>query len=209
MKGDKKIYLPVHYKKAKFILKQLDQTLTTNAHKYIIAVAGESGTGKTEIASILQEYLYRHYNRTVKVIHVDDYYKTNWHVRTETRLRKGINYVGHNEVSWAKLNRILNQFKSGVKKINVQQIHMYTDSIEKQIVDARKLDIIIVEGLYALYTKEIDYGIYLEGSAKDTYAFRKKRAKENPDDTFRKHVLAKEAKEVQKSKDKANLIVEF
>ena len=208
MKGDKKIILPIHYKKANKILKILQNEINKNTDKYVIAIAGQSGVGKTEIASLLQEKLYG-LNFTTKIIYTDDYYKTNWHVRNEIRMNKGLQSVGQKEISWLKLNRVIRDFKNNKKELKVQQIHKYTDSTEKQTVNTSKLKIIIIEGLYALYTKNVDYNVYLEGGIKDTYKFRKQRGKENPDNPFRKKVLQKEAGEVLKSKPNANLIIKF
>lgn len=213
MKGDPILIQDRHKRIGSAILSKIEGIANSYSGerilKLVLGIAGESGTGKTEVAKVLQEDIYKKLSLTCKVIHVDDYYKTNWHKRTEVRLEKGIRYVGHNEISWKKLNRVIRNFKERKASLNVQQIHMYTDSIEKQIVNAQRLNVIIVEGLYALYTKGLDYSVFLEGSMKDTYSFRKTRGKENPDDKFRNKILEKEAKEVLASKPNANLVIPY
>jgi len=211
MKGDKKIFLPIHQIKTDYILSLIatDINLVGENSTLVIAIAGESGTGKTEIASLLQESIYKIFHKTVKVLHIDDYYKSHWKRREEIRLKRGIQSVGHKEISWTKLNKVIKRFRERDKQNIVKQIHMFTDTIEYSIVDCRKLNIIIIEGLYALYTKDFNIGIYLEGTRSDTYNFRKLRGKENPDDKFRNLILVKEAKEVRASRDLADISVPF
>jgi uridine kinase len=178
-----------------------------NKEKFIITIGGESGTGKSEIASLLQEKLYP--EKRVKLIHVDDYYFSNWKERNKVRKKEGLNSVGKNEIDWKKLDSILSSFKQKDELLFVQRIHKYTDSIEQVVVKNQNIDIIILEGLYSCYYKEADLKIYLEGSIKDTYFFRKERAKENPDDEFRQKVMEKERESIVQSKRFSDIIISW
>lgn len=211
MRGDKKIFLPIHYTKTDYILNIIATYINSvaDSNNLVICLAGESGTGKTEIASLIQESIYKNLKKTTKVIHLDDYYKTHWGKREESRLKKGISCVGSKEISWVKLNKVVSRFRAKDKQNMVKQIHMFTNTIEYSIVDCRKLDVVIIEGLYALYTKDYDIGIYLEGTKKETYNFRKMRSKENPDNSFRKLVLTKESKQIKKSQSNADISIPF
>lgn len=202
MIGDKLIYKPEHYKKCQYIIPKIMEKYFHN--RLVIAIGGESGTGKTEIASLLQEALWEQHKIRVKTIHVDDYYKTLWLDRNKVRRQKGLNSVGKKEIDWKKLNKIIETFKSKQKYLYVQRIHRYTNSIEETKSDNRCIDILIVEGLYANYLENKDMGIYLEGSIKDTEKFRKERAKEKQT-RFRYRVLRKEKQEVQKTKKLADI----
>ena len=176
--------------------------------KLIVTVGGESGTGKTEVATILQDTLWNKYKKRVKIVHIDDFYFTNWLERNTLRRKKGISSVGMKEIDWKKLDKLVSVFKSGAKYLHVQKIHKYTNSMENSIALNGSIDILIVEGLYANALKNSDLNIYLDGSYEDTEDFRKKRNKE-PINCFRKKVLAKEQKDIIKTKKYSNIVIPF
>lgn len=196
MIGDKLLYQSRHTIIADKLLPEIIKR--NKCKKFIVTIGGKSGTGKSEVASLIQEKLYP--EKRVKLIHVDDYYKSSWKSRNEIRKKEGINSVGRFEINWKKIKKLINHFKENYRKIYVQRIHMFTDSIEHVIVNNKKIDIIIIEGLYACHCMEADLRIYLEATNDQTYYFRKERMKEDPDNEFRKKVLAKESDEVEKSK---------
>jgi hypothetical protein len=128
-------------------------------------------------------------------MHIDDYYLTRWQDRNKVRKEKGIKYVGINEVNWDKLNKVIKNFRSKRKYLEVQKIHRFTNSIEIGKVENNKIDILIIEGLFANYLKDNDISIYLKGDYTKTGDFRKERKKEEIN-KFRKKVLEKEHKDV-------------
>jgi len=213
MIGDRIIIKEEHIKKASIILPYITSLVKNNRKKpikIVIGIGGESGTGKTEINTVIQRLLWEKHKLRAKQIHLDDYYITNWQNRNKIRKEKGLDSIGICEIQWDKLKQVIKRFKSHKKKLYVQRIHMFTDSIEYVIANNRNIDILLIEGLYTLYLCKfglIDLPIYLEGSMKDTYQFRKERYKENPDDTFRKLVLIRESKEVRKTKKYAKVVI--
>ena len=74
--------------------------------------------------------------------------------------------------------------------------------------DCFRIDILIIEGLYANYIKESDYQIHLDGTFKDTKSFRIERMKE-PQNRFRDQVLRKEHNDVIKTVKNAELIIPY
>jgi len=212
MIGDTVIILPIHRKKAKLIIPYIvnlveQQKKNDEKIKVVVAIAGSSGTGKTEVATIIQQMLWQKYQIRAKQIHIDDFYKTHWQERYKVRLQKGIKSVGHKEINFTKLNRIIKNFKIGHCKLYTQRIHRWTNSLEHVIANANCIDVLLVEGIYALYLKQFDIGIYLEGTPEQTLKFRKRRKKENEDDPFRKEIVKKETQEAVASKTRAHLIV--
>lgn len=178
-----------------------------NPKKKILAIGGISGTGKTEIATVIQEKLYTKNAIRSKIIHIDDYYFSNWIDRN--KIRKQNNIIGKEEINWNKLNKVLQSFKNNKKKLYVQRIHRFINAIEHSISPNHCIDVIILEGLYALYAKYFDFRVYIDASISDTYDFRKLRAKENPDNKFRQFVVEKESQCVYQSKKLANLIIDW
>lgn len=195
MLGDRKLFKKEHYIKAKIIKPLIMQKYFHK--KLIISLGGESGTGKTEIASIIQERLWNKHKIRCKTIHIDDYYFSSWQDRNDIRKKKGIKSVGINEINWELINKITKTFKSKSKVLRVQRIHKYTNCIEYVKTDNQNIDILLFEGLYANNIKDADIQIFLEGTYNQTKNFRKERKKEEQT-TFRDRILQKEHKEIQK-----------
>ena len=205
MIGDIIIIEEIHRKKSGIILPEIIKRY--NNKKFIVTISGISGTGKTEIASVIQHDLFYKHGLRAKQIHLDDYYKTDFHSRNNIRKETGI--IGKDEISWKKLEKVVRKFRSNDLKLYVQRIHRFLDDVEYCISPNRKIDILIVEGLYGSYLSDKDFSVYLDGNIEDTYKFRKLRGKENPDDDFRRTVLEKESNCVVQSKKLSDLIIPF
>jgi len=203
MIGDKIIITSEHKRKAKHIFNEFLSRYKVGAN-HIIQIGGEAGTGKTELALILRVLFYDEGIRS-DIIHIDDYYKTNWSNRNDIRRRTGI--IGKKEIDWEKLNGVINTYRTDFySSLVVQRINKFTDSVEKAIMDKNHIDVLIVEGLYALYTKDGDFKVYVDGTYEDTKKFRELRNKE-PQTKFRQKVLQKEHKDVMGSRNFANMIL--
>ena len=205
MIGDIIIVEEIHHKKCKIIYPAVMDCY--RCRKMVITIAGISGTGKTEVATVLQNNLFYWHKLRAKIIHIDDYYKTDYHTRNSSRKETGI--IGKEEINWEKLNHIVSIFRSNLPKLYVRRIHKFLDSVEYVISNNRKIDVLIVEGIYANYLDDKDFSVYLEGNIEETYAFRKKRGKENPDDDYRRLVLKKESKDIIRSRKFSDMIVPF
>lgn len=179
----------------------------SSPRKVVVAIAGVSGSQKSETAQVLQELLWSRNKIRSKSIHVDDYYISTWQSRNKIRKRTGV--IGKEEINWNKINKVIGTFKTNNRKLYVQRIHKYLNALEYSISPNRAIDVLIVEGLYALYAKDVDFGVYIDASLEDTYKFRKERAKENPDNKFRKIVLQKEANCVYQSKIRASIVIPY
>lgn len=211
MLGDTILFQQEHYVKKDYLLKKFLPLFQEK--KTVITISGESGTGKTEIAKLLQADLWNLFSIRAKVIHVDDYYKVTWQRRTAWRKLRGLDIIGCDEINWEKLKSVIKTFKSDAKKLYAQKIHKFTDSIEYVIANNRNIDVLIVEGLYAgcpcqNMEKYLDYNVFLEGSVKETKEFRLKRKKEVMD-SFRDLVLKKEHEAIQKIRKTAHLVIPF
>ena len=217
MVGDTLIFLEEHKAKAKqistIILKKWKQTQKLKKRKkLVITISGRSGTAKTEIAHLVQKMLWEKNKIRVKKLHLDNYYLTPFQTRNTIRKERGIKSVGIKEINWYKLKQIIKTFRSNHRKLYVQQIHKYLDSVEYIIAPNRQIDVLVVEGIFATQLRRhklADLAFHLEGNEKQTYEFRKLRMKEDPDDLFRKHVLKKEAKDCESIKKYADILIEF
>lgn len=209
MIGDRLIFTERQVKISDNLIEKLYNRWKIKNKKRVICIGGTSGTGKTEIARLLQEKFWEKYKLRSKVISLDDYYMLSWHNRNSLRKKRGINTVGFLEIQWDKIKQIIKTFRRNAKKNYAQRIHKYMDTLEYVIFNNRHCDILIIEGLYANYLMDKDVGVYLEGTVNQTYEFRKTRMKENPDNPFRQEVLEKEAKDVRKTKKQSDFIVNW
>lgn len=206
MRGDRYIFLDSQIPKAKQIAKEIFKKFKSKG-KIVVSLGGESGTNKSEISVLTREILHEKYKVKSFILHQDDYYKVLWFHRN--KWRKEFQIIGKEELNWKKIDKIITAFKENQKKIYVQEIDIFLDIFIHHVVPCKNtIDVLILEGLYACYAKA-DYKIYLEGTLEDTYQFRKKRMKEDPDDKFRQFVLKKESNCVKQSKKYANLIMPY
>ena len=206
MIGDNVVIDKIHHTKKDKILPLVLKSYF--CEKLVITIGGESGTGKTEIASLIQDDLWNEHRIRCKVIHIDDYYKTSWQDRNIVRKKNGIKSVGTCEIDWDILNDVVSDFKSKKKILKVQRIHKYTNSIEYCMALNKNIDILVLEGLYANHLPTKNIGIYLDGTITDTKKFRESRGKE-AQTPFRMKVLKKERQDVIKTKRLANVVIPF
>jgi len=176
----------------------------------IVLIYGTSGTGKSEVADCLQGELFNK-NISSFVLSLDDYYNTIPSLRNTNRKKMGLDSVGLQEIEWEHLSRICADFQEK-KTIYFKRVHKFADIIEHNSIDTEEVDVIIIEGLFAGYMKNYGYGdfaVYLDGNPAQTLAFREKRRKENPNDSFRQKVVQKEFNIICQLKRYADKIIPF
>ncbi len=199
MLGDVLLISEKHEKAAADILKQV---LKNKKEKYIIAISGESGSGKTELAHVLAKLLKQEGIRA-KPLHIDNYYKTLPLERTDWRKAHGIESIGYTEYDWSTINRNIQEFKDG-KKATMPCIDIVTDQVDTLITDFNEVDMLIIDGLYAIKTDTVDLRIFIELTYHETKKAQVKRGKE-PQNEFRMQVLQREHTVVQSLKELANI----
>ena len=172
---DKLVLLKEHKEKALKIIDYLDNKISfTNKQ---VSIFGQSGTGKSEICYYIKEF-YCDRGKCTKILHLDDYYTSDPHNRARIRLETQT--IGIDEIDWGKLSRHT-------------QGHFNS-----------RYHLILIDGLFAANAIGNSFNIMIEGNLSDTEAFRKLRGKENPDCTFRQHVLKCERADVESLRDKAD-----
>lgn len=168
----------------------------------IIGISGESGTGKTELAEILRSRFYKDGIGSL-IISLDNYYKTSW--KNRRKVREETKEVGLSEINFHHLNWCFYCYKNkGV--IPHDRINKFTGGIDSIHTKTKDVDVILLEGLYAIHSEHCDYRIFLKETYHKTEFFRKLRKKEKIDD-HRRWVLEEEHKAVQSLKGKADLVI--
>lgn len=174
-------------------------------YRYIIGVSGESGSGKSELAHALGKLL-KDNNVRVKVIHTDNYYRIQPLLREEWRRNKGFDKIGINEYDWIKIRKTIRDFKEE-QECMIPCIDLIPEQVDKLITDFSKIDLLIIEGLYAINTPDVDMKVFIDLTYHETKINQIIRMKEAMSD-FRMGILEKEHQAVICLKPKADLIVD-
>ena len=171
--------------------------------KLAIAIGGESGSGKSEIAETLRHVLGTE-GYKVKILHLDNYYKVSPDERNEHRHKYGMDAVGLHEINWEVLDENIAAFRNG-KPTTIPFLDLYTNQEDKLVTDFKNIDILILEGLYACNCPS-DINVLIDLTYHDTKQAQIKRKKEKVDE-FRFNVLEKEHQEVLTLRPKTDYFV--
>jgi uridine kinase len=207
MLGDILLINDMHKDAAKAIREYVQKDLKKKGrrYRYIIGVSGESGSGKSELAHALGKLLKQDKIR-VKVIHTDNYYKIQPLLREEWRRNKGYDKIGLNEYDWAKIRMTIRDFKEAQECV-IPCIDLIPEQVDKLITDFSKINLLIIDGLYAIHAEEIDLRIFIDLTYRETKINQILRMKETITD-FRLQILEREHRSVASLRPLADLIVD-
>lgn len=164
----------------------------------------DSGSGKSELAHTLGTFLKEDRIR-VKVIHADDYYKIQPLLRAEWRRTKGFDKIGINEYDWVKIKKTIRDYKEEQECI-MPCIDIIPEQVDKLITDFAKIDLLVIDGLYAIKADDLDLRVFIDLTYQETKISQIERLKE----TYNKErleVLKWEHINVKSLKPLADLIV--
>ena len=201
MLGDVLLITEDHKKAASGIINFLDKI---EGEKIILAVGGESGSGKTEIAHEIAKVL-KSRGTPAKVMHIDNYYLISPAERTPWRQEHGIESIGYSEYDWNTINRNLNEFHEGQDQVTMPCIDLLTDQEDQLITSFKGLKYLIIEGLYAIQTAA-NLKVLIDLTYHETKKAQFERGKE-PTNDHRWQVLQQEHEVVQSLRPQADLLV--
>ena len=209
MLGDVLLINDLHKAAAKTIMKRVltekkEKEKANPDYKYVVAISGESGAGKSELSHSLALML-KSKGIRVKVLHTDNYYLVPPLLRKEWRKTNGIESVGLDEYDWSLVNRNIRDFKENRETI-MPCIDIIPDQIDKLVTDFMKIHLLVIDGLYAINAEEVDLRVFIELTYHETKMSQLMRGKE-PSDNFRLQVLEREHINVQSLKNTADLLV--
>ncbi len=183
----------------------IDLILKNRKPKMIVAISGESGSGKSELAHVIAKGMRKH-GIFAKPVHIDNYYRIHPHERTEWRKQHGIeNVVGPGEYDWDTIMRNIREFREGSLSTG-PCVDLVTEQIDQLTTDYKDIDMLVIDGLYAIKTEGTDLNVFIELTYHETKKAQLVRGKE-PQNEYRMQVLEKEHQEVQALKPKAQLLV--
>ncbi|GEM_PF-33800 len=200
MLGDVLLITDNHRKAAEQIVTRLSEF---KSDKVVIAIGGESGAGKSELAHVISRRL-KEKGELAKILHIDNYYKVSPTERTEWRKKHGIESIGLSEYDWDLINQNIAEFRES-KQAVLPCIDLLTDQEDKLVTNFEGIKYLIVEGLYPLKA-HADLRIFIDLTYHETKKAQLLRGKE-PQNEFRMRVLEREHQAVQSLRPLADLIV--
>lgn len=206
MLGDILLIKEIHKEAARDIMKVIaaEQANQPRNYKFTVAISGESGAGKSELSHSLAKLLKEKRIR-VKVLHADNYYKVPPLLRSEWRKMHGLDSIGINEYDWNLIQKNMQDFREDRESM-MPCIDIIAEQVDKLITDFRKVDLLVIDGLYAIRADHIDLRVFIELTYHETKMNQIIRGKE-PMDEFRHQVLEREHRNVQSLRPLADLLV--
>ncbi len=200
MLGDVLLIAEKHERAGAQIVERIDQI---ESDKVVVAIGGESGSGKSELAHVVARAL-KDQGRLAKILHIDNYYTVRPQDREAWRKENGIESIGLGEIDWDLLNLHLDAFREGRETV-LPCIDLLTDQIDELRTDFAPIKVVIVDGLYPLHV-EADMRILIDLTYHDTKKAQLLRGKE-PQNEYRLNVLKREHEVVQSLRPLADFLV--
>jgi uridine kinase len=201
MKGDKLLIDSHHTGRAQEICAELDGSVSQG---FTLTVAGESGSGKSELAFEIARLLSES-GKATGILQQDDYFvfppKTNHEMR-----RRNIEQVGPYEVKLDFLDSNLRSFKRGEQSIFKPLVYYEENRMTTEELDVGEFVALIAEGTYTSLLSFVDFRVFIDRDYHQTLEARKRRARDVFDD-FIVDVLEREHRIISQHKERADVIV--
>lgn len=207
MLGDILLINDMHKEAAQAICEKVLEELANKEDRYrfIVAISGESGSGKSELSHALGKALKEQHIR-VKVIHTDNYYKIQPLLREEWRRNKGFSMIGLDEYDWVKIHKTIRDYKEA-QECMIPCVDLIPEQVDKLLVDFEKIDLLILDGLYAINSPDVDMRVFIDLTYHETKINQIIRMKEAMTD-FRINILEREHIAVRSLRSRANWIID-
>lgn len=207
MKGDRLVLLDYHKRAASEIVSHILQYIRNKKTRYVITVAGESGSGKSETGMAIADELDKFGIKSV-LLGQDDYFvlppKSN-----DLKRREDPDWLGpHIEVKLDVLERNLVNAIQGKREIIKPLVDYDLNTIEDEIINLDGIKVLIAEGTYTSLLKHVDTRIFISRDWKDTLEHRQIRKRGNEvGDPFIEQVLRIEHKIIAGHKQLADILI--
>jgi uridine kinase len=207
MKGDVLVLQEWHRRAASEIVPRIMDAIRRKSTRYTITVAGESGSGKSEIGRTIADELEKNGIRSV-VLGQDDYFvlppKSN-----DMKRRNDPQWLGpHVEVRLDLLEQNLVSAIQGEREITKPLVEYDANMIEEETISLDGIKVLIAEGTYTSLLKHVDTRVFIARNWLDTLKDRQKRNRgKEAGDPFIEQVLSSEHKIIAGHKQLADFVV--
>lgn len=200
MRGDRLVIGPHHTA----IATRLVDRIRERPRPLVVTVAGESGAGKSELASEIGRLLVES-GIAADILQQDDYFvfppRTNHEMR-----RRNIDQVGLYEVKLDFLDANVRSFLRGENPILKPLVDYDADSIGVEERDLVGVEVLIAEGTYTTSLAHANLRIFIDRTYAETAAHRAERGRDRHE-PFIDEVLAREHAIIRGHRELADLIV--
>jgi uridine kinase len=192
MKGDKLVLRDYHKRAAREIVSYILPGIRRKQSRYVITIAGESGSGKSETGKAVEDELEKFGIKSI-LLGLDDYFvlppRSN-----DLKRRQDPQWLGpHVEVKLDVLEQNLVSAIQGCTEITKPLVDYDLNTIEDEIVSLEGIKVVIAEGTYTSLLKHVDNRIFICGNWLDTLNHRQQRMRgDEVGDPFIEHVLSME-----------------
>jgi uridine kinase len=207
MKSDIIVLEEHHKQAASVIVPKITEKIKHKATRYTITIAGESGSGKSEVGKAIADELEKYGIKSV-LLGQDDYFnlppKSN-----DAKRREDPEWLGpHVEVKLDVLEQNLKDAINGRSEITKPLVDYNNNSIEEETVNLDGIKVVIAEGTYTSLLKHVDTKIFIARNRLDTLEHRKIRNRGNEvGDPFIEQVLMAEHKIIVGHKQLADFVI--
>lgn len=207
MKGDVLVTEGHHRRAAAQIAAELAAPIQAASGRFVITVAGESGSGKSETAAALAEQLGKIGCRAV-ILGQDDYFalppRSN-----DARRRTDSDWLGpHVEIRFDLLQANVNAARAGIGSIEKPVVDYDADSVSTEVVPLDDVKVVIVEGTYVSLLRHVDCRVFISRNRLETFEHRRKRNRgKEMHDPFVESVLGIEHKIIAGHRALADFVV--
>jgi uridine kinase len=204
MRGDIILVGDEHRAAATAIVDHLIDDIRASDRRFTITVAGESGSGKSEMGRALADELGGRGVEAV-VLQQDDYYVLPPRFNDAAR-RANIAWVGTTEVRLDLLDAHLQAAQDGADEV-VKPLVIYEDNrIDEETVSLAGVEVVIAEGVYTSLCDHVDRRVFIARNRLETMEHRMKRAREEFD-PFIEQVLVTEHEIISQHRAMADVVI--
>jgi uridine kinase len=207
MKGDVLLLQEYHRRAAGEIVLHIIDKIRSKNTRYIITVAGESGSGKSETGRAIADELDTYGIKSV-ILGQDDYFylppKSN-----DKKRRDDPEWLGpHVEVNLDGMEKNLVNAIQGKNEISKPLVDYDSNCIEEETISLAGINVLIAEGTYTSLLKHVDSRVFIARNRVDTQEDRRKRNRgEEARDPFIEQVLVVEHKIIAGHKQLADFVI--
>jgi uridine kinase len=207
MRGDILVLQEYHKRAASEIVPQIIERVRGKNTRYIITVAGESGSGKSETSRALADELEKHGIISV-ILGQDDYFilppRSN-----NTKRRDNPDWLGpYVEVRLDVLDQNLKCAIQGKKEIKKPLVDYGANTIDEETICLDGVKVVIAEGTYTSLLKNVDTRIFITRNWLDTLEHRQKRNRgTEAGDPFVEQILTTEHKIIAGHRQLADYLI--
>lgn len=207
MKGDIVVLNDHHILAARAIVSQIIDRINSKPNRFVITVAGESGSGKSESGLAIANELEKLGVNSI-ILGQDDYFFFPPKVNSAKR-REDSDWLGpHVEVNFEVFEKNLLDAVHGLSEIKKPLVDYDANTIDLETINLKGVKVIIAEGTYTSLLKHVDVRVFISRNWLRTLEDRKKRNRGNEvNDVFTEQILATEHKIIAGHKQLADFIV--